>query len=623
MKKLLQRLSIYQRMILNMAVIVVGMFIMLWLLFYQSKQLGDLTTKAQLSEKLNSGMLMLRRNEKDFLARIDLKYLDKFNKNFNKLQQLIQSYRALDDSHEELSQFAVVTRDYQKKFQQLTQIQQQIGLNPKDGLYGELRGAVHQIEDSIKSHNEYRMLANTLQLRRREKDFMLRDDIKYVDKFREDILVLRDSLQQSSLAAGDKQSISSNIDNYQQKFVNLTELKKQMGLAADLGVLGELRATIHQTEDLLKTLTAINEADIKAAGSAIKMMGLIISFITACLVCLFSYFSSKSVLTPIQLISRRIGEIRDTDNLTLRVKAQGADELSVMAEHFDSLMNDFQQLVLDVNQALQTLDKAAHGLASSVEETRQDMKHQLLETDMVATAVTQMGSTIEEIATNTESAANKSNDTNKHAQHGHNEVMQTATSIGTLSLKLTEAGAVVVQLEEDVGNIGSVLDVIRGIADQTNLLALNAAIEAARAGEQGRGFAVVADEVRNLAMRTQESTQEIEQIIKTLQNRTGSMVDLMQNCRTQGDSSAGQAEKTGELLLKITEDVTLISDMSTQIAAAIEQQSAVAGEVNKNVVKIRDIADHSSQKTDDISCVSNEVSAQASILLGAVNKFAV
>ena len=119
MKKLLQRLSIYQRMILNMAVIVVGMFIMLWLLFYQSKQLGDLTTKAQLSEKLNSGMLMLRRNEKDFLARIDLKYLDKFNKNFNKLQQLIQSYRALDDSHEELSQFAVVTRDYQKKFQRL------------------------------------------------------------------------------------------------------------------------------------------------------------------------------------------------------------------------------------------------------------------------------------------------------------------------------------------------------------------------------------------------------------------------------------------------------------------------------------------------------------------------
>ncbi|MFT4924804.1 MAG: methyl-accepting chemotaxis protein [Phenylobacterium sp.] len=623
MTALFQRLTIYQRMLLNIAVIAAGMFIMLWLLFYQSAQLGDLTQKAQLAEKLNSGMLMLRRNEKDFLARVDMKYVDKFNNNATKLQQLIASYQALDEDNEVLSTFAKLTNDYKNKFMELAQLQQKIGLNPKDGLYGELREAVHQIEDSIKSHNEYRLLANTLQLRRREKDFMLRLDLKYVAKFGEDIVTLRASLEQSNISATDKVAITTNIDNYQQKFVNLTEVRAQMGLKSDQGLLGELRATIQQTEALLVTMIAENELSIADAADLIKLVGLVVSALIALLVCLFSFVSSNSIIRCIRNISGKIGEIRTSNNLILRADASGHDELAVMANHFNSLMNDFQQLVTEVNEALATLDGAAHDLANNVDETRQDMQHQISETDMVATAVNEMGATIEEIAKNTEQAAEKSNGTNLNAQHGYKEVMQTVDSIHQLSEQLSGAGTVVQQLEHDVGNIGSVLDVIRGIADQTNLLALNAAIEAARAGEQGRGFAVVADEVRNLAMRTQESTQEIEQIIKTLQSRTTQVVEMMDSCRNRGDQSATQAEKTGTLLMQITEDVTIISDMSTQIAAAIEEQSMVAAEVNKNVVKIKDIADHSSEKNEEIHTTSHAVSAQAAALVGAVDKFAV
>ena len=179
------------------------------------------------------------------------------------------------------------------------------------------------------------------------------------------------------------------------------------------------------------------------------------------------------------------------------------------------------------------------------------------------------------------------------------------------------------QLQKESETIGSVLDVIRGIAEQTNLLALNAAIEAARAGDQGRGFAVVADEVRNLAIRTQKSTQEIAGIISSLQKQTGSIVEVMATCREQGNRSSDQASTAGELLGQITQDVTHIMDMSTQIAAAIEQQSLVANEVNRNVNNIRDIAQESSIMAEENARSSEGLNEQAQLLNKAVAKYRV
>ena len=176
---------------------------------------------------------------------------------------------------------------------------------------------------------------------------------------------------------------------------------------------------------------------------------------------------------------------------------------------------------------------------------------------------------------------------------------------------------------KDGETIGSVLDVIRAIAEQTNLLALNAAIEAARAGEQGRGFAVVADEVRSLAQRTQESTSEIEGIINTLQQRTQEVVSIMHQCRTQGGESATQATKAGELLGAITVDVQTIMEMSTHIATAIDEQSQVASEVNKNVVRIRDIAEGAAAHSQTNAQTSEEVSEQSRVLHQAISKYKV
>lgn len=295
--------------------------------------------------------------------------------------------------------------------------------------------------------------------------------------------------------------------------------------------------------------------------------------------------------------------------------------MTLLAQDFNAMLCDFQDLVRSVNQALEMLDTATAELAKSTAETSRGMAQQQMESDMVATAVTEMGATIEEIAGNTENTANKADATNQNAAEGMKEVEQTVSRIRALSDELQQAATVVAELEKDSTTIGSVIDVIRGIAEQTNLLALNAAIEAARAGEQGRGFAVVADEVRSLAQRTAESTRQIEQIISSLQGRTRAIVASMQQCRERGQSGAEQAGMASRLLSAITGDVTNIMEMTTQIATAVEEQSHVAAEVNKNVVRIRDISEQSLRIAEHNAQISEEVAVQATRLHQTVDRF--
>ena len=204
---------------------------------------------------------------------------------------------------------------------------------------------------------------------------------------------------------------------------------------------------------------------------------------------------------------------------------------------------------------------------------------------------------------------------------GQASVDQTVTKIQQLSGKLLESEGVVKELEQESIMIGSVLDVIRGIADQTNLLALNAAIEAARAGEQGRGFAVVADEVRTLASRTQESTREIEGIISTLQQKTKEVVVLISLCRAEGDNSVDQAKNAGDILIDITTDVKAIMEMNSSIATAIHEQTQVAGEVSKHVVTIKDVSEEIAASSEQNAHMSEEVSTQAHVLHKEVSIF--
>jgi len=621
----LRQFSIRQRLLLNAITVAVSMLIMLGLLLFQSSQLTTLAELRLEVDQLNLNVLQLRRSEKDFLLRSDLEYQQKFNQTATQLNQKVQALSeglaAQDIDSAPLQSFAGFTKSYQELFNQLVQLSQQVGLDPTSGLYGELRAKAHELEQSFKDTNDLMLTTQLLQLRRAEKDFMLRLDLKYLDSFNKGFAEFRNQIQSNITDTAQASKMQQLADAYSAAFVRLVEGEQKIGLAHDQGLMGQMREAIHQTEDSLDLMSEETEAAVNQASSASQTLAISLFVLVLVVVIALVLMTSNSILLPIQKVCATIGLVRKENDFRLRVAEDGQDEMTTLAKDFNYMLSDVQDLVRSVNQALEMLDQATHELAKSTAETSKGMAQQQLESDMVATAVTEMGATVDEIAVNTENTATKAQDTNANALSGLKEVEQTVQRINGLSQELQQASVVLAELEKDSTTIGSVLDVIRGIAEQTNLLALNAAIEAARAGEQGRGFAVVADEVRSLAQRTQDSTGQIEKIISGLQQRTKNIVTVMQNCQTQGKESATQAGSTIVLLRQITSDVGRIMDMTTQIATAVEEQSLVAADVNKNVVRIRDISEDSLNISKHNAQISEEVASQASLLHQTVDKF--
>jgi methyl-accepting chemotaxis protein len=244
-----------------------------------------------------------------------------------------------------------------------------------------------------------------------------------------------------------------------------------------------------------------------------------------------------------------------------------------------------------------------------------------METEMVATAMNEMAATAQEVAQNANSAAEAAEGADLEAQKGQQVVTATLREINTLAASVEEAARVIQKLESDSDAIGSVLDVIGNIADQTNLLALNAAIEAARAGEQGRGFAVVADEVRTLASRTQKSTQEIQTMIEQLQSGARNAVAVMAQGTERAKVSVEQATRAGSSLAAITTAVASISDMNMHIARAANQQGEVANEINSNLASITTSVEHTSHSSTQLNSASEELSGLAASLKSLVGHF--
>lgn len=623
----LQNLTIKRRLQLNALTVALAMLAFLYVIITGSQTTLKLTNITQQAEQLNIHQLQLSAHEKTFLFYKQPQALSLFEQEYAQLnKQIIQLQSQMQDSEIDTQQITLYTRlikSFYSDFNEVVRLQKSIGLHQDDGLYGQLRSAVHEVESLLNQQDEYQLLTLMLQLRRAEKDFMLRLDEKYLANFQDHVDTLQQKITSSSLSQNIKSNLKNLLSNYQSAFQTLVKAQLELGVDLDSGALGRMQQSVEQSDQLVMQLVADTKLQVEASIAKAQSVAIMVFIISGIIVLTLVYLTSRSIIVPVERIYQSINKIRRNNDLTVTIEQIGNDEITIMSKDFNSLIGDFNNLINEVNGALNALNIATENLSESTAATSSGMQEQLHEADMVATAATEMQATIQDISHNTEAAAKKAESTNLSAQQGRSEVESTVAHIRGLSDSLEHASSVVSLLEKDGETIGSVLDVIRAIADQTNLLALNAAIEAARAGEQGRGFAVVADEVRSLAQRTQESTSEIEGIINTLQQRTQEVVSIMHQCRSQGDESASQANRAGELLGAITEDVQTIMEMSTQIAVAIDQQSQVASEVNKNVVSIRDIARNTSGHAANNAQTSEEVSAQARVLFAAIDKFKV
>jgi len=463
---------------------------------------------------------------------------------------------------------------------------------------------------------------------------MIDDAQKLADEMKKNVALLEKNLDTTDqVKQGEIVAIKKSLSSYLDTVIPLT--RAMIAGTADMGQaqtsmkkskesLQQLEKELTQTRDESRSdfINAVKE--VNARSDKVLVAGLVMGVIVMVLLIGIAFWVARMVTADIKDVAKSLEDIASGEaDLTIQLKSKGKDEVGELVRWFNTFVQRLRGIIGEVVNSTSHLAAAAEEMSNIVMQAKEGAGHQQQETEQLASATNEMTATIESMAQYASEAAQAAQQADQESVGGKNVVAGTIETIDALVSEVEATSSAIHKLEQESTNIGKVLDVIRDIADQTNLLALNAAIEAARAGEQGRGFAVVADEVRVLAQRSSQSTSEIREIIERLQSEARDAVQVMQSGREKAKESASQAGQAGNALEVITSKVSGINKMNTEIALTAAQQSSVAEEINRNITNINNIAQETAEGAGQTATASEELAGLAMRLQGLVGQFKV
>ncbi len=601
--------SIFARSMILAVIVLSGIAI----ITYHSGQIrsiqGKLSQISELLADIEIGILQERRNEKDFLARKKLKYVKKFDTTMRKLEQNLKKVDSLFNANslpdKELRSLEKYLKIYKSKFHMIAEQLKKIGLDENSGLRGKLRDAVHEAEKAVRSIGDYRVLSDILMLRRNEKDFLIRKNPKYIEKFRKNFEKIKISVAKLP-DSPQKAVISEKLKDYAEKFENLTQAYRVLGLTYNTGLHGELRSAVHKTEDELKVMLKNTKTTMgKELDSALLVYYTSITLLILIMIVVLA----ANILSVTRPISRLSKEIESNENdLTKRYRYDMKDELNVMVNAINNFTQKLNEVVKNSKQmslanveVSNDLSRATHGIERRAKESAEIVSETTQKADLIKKEMSDTLAQTEKVQLEMEQTASAVNDIAKEFETLIESIRKSASVEEDLSKKLN-------QLTINAEQVREILTIIGDIADQTNLLALNAAIEAARAGEHGRGFAVVADEVRKLAERTQKSLGEIQASVNV----------IVQNIVEADEQITFNSQMFQKLIgtsdiveKKVGESTQNIATTLSRVEAAAQhtiQTAAYIDTIQESITKIDDLSKENIEGVEKITEATQKLS---------------
>ncbi|EHH1173916.1 methyl-accepting chemotaxis protein [Vibrio parahaemolyticus] len=584
-------MTIRQKLYFLGVIAILGIVTLLGTSSHFANQSNELNHAIKLVGDLEIRLLNLRRNEKDFLLRSNVKYLDKFDSNVDKFlsteKELAQILNRYDlPSSQRFKQDLLA---YQKGFQALVSASQKYGLDKESGILASYENLLLEAKKSA----DHQQILSLIQF----------DNAVKMGEF--------DSSKLSDLY----------VPELLKSAKQLAAQKQVIGVAYNKGLLGETRALSHAVEEQFEAFSSSIDS---AATQRDEKMASIKQAITAfILVVIFALIwqISRSINVRVGSLLATIKNISESNNMGLRSDLAGKDELFDISHHLNDLLEKLERLIHNTQEKSMQLTASTDNMHRELEGVMEQFHAQTDHTASMATAVQQMVATIGEISESTSVAVEGVHQAATNAEQGRSVVEMTVTNVGQLTGILSNSQQSIGSLNQHVDKIGGAVNIIQDIAEQTNLLALNAAIEAARAGEQGRGFAVVADEVRALASRTHQSTEEITRVVMDIQAQMSMVVSDIDQCNEQGQQTLSASEQLDASLQQIITDMHAIQGNSERIASAIEEQGIVMNQVSDSITELNVISENNMHSAQECLHEVNSVSAQAHDMDEAVAEF--